>query len=129
MKNEIIYTEKATTPTGPYSQAIRNGNYVWLAGVCGDDPITGKIMGDGNMTIEAKYCMENLKATIEAAGGMMEQITKVRVFVTDIEQMPAFNAVYTQYFKDGYLPSRIAMEISRLCDGAHLEIEAEGVIG
>ena len=50
---DIIFTEKATAPTAPYSQAIRAGSTVYLAGVCGDDPATGKLMGSGDMTVEA----------------------------------------------------------------------------
>lgn len=128
MKKEIIYTEKAVAPTAPYSQAIRCGNRVFLAGACGDDPVTGEIMGDGDMKIEARYCMENLKATIEAAGGTMNDFTKVRVFVTDLAQLPDFNEVYETFFTDGYLPARIAMQIVALAGGAHLEVEAEAVL-
>ena len=75
---DIIFTEKATAPTAPYSQAIRAGSTVYLAGVCGDDPATGKLMGSGDMTVEAAYAMENLKNTLEAAGGPMEDIVKVQ---------------------------------------------------
>ena len=128
MKKEIIFTDEATPPTAPYSQAIRCGNQVFLAGACGDDPVTGEIMGNGDMKVEAKYCMDNLKAAIEAAGGTMNDIVKVRVFVTDITKMPDFNEVYPTYFEDGYLPARIAMQISALAGGAHLEIEAEVVL-
>ena len=85
-------------------------------------------MGSGDMKVEAKYCMDNLKATVEAAGGTMNDIVKVRVFVTDISQMPDFNEVYPTYFTDGYLPARIAMQISALAGGAHLEVEAEAIL-
>ena len=84
---EIIFTEKATKPTAPYSQAIKVGNTVYLAGVCGDDPVTEKIMGDGDMKIEATYALDNLKHTIEAAGGTMNDIVKVQVYVNDIDKM------------------------------------------
>lgn len=125
---EIIFTEKATSPTAPYSQAVRIGNIVALAGVCGDDPATGKIMGDGDIRIETKYAMENLKATITAAGGCMNDIIKVRVFINDIKKMGDFNSVYTDYFEDGYLPARVAMQIVCLAGEANLEIETDAVI-
>lgn len=125
---EIIFTKNATSPTAPYSQAVKTGGYVALAGVCGDDPVTGEIMGGGDMKIEAKYALDNLKATIEAAGGCMNDIVKVRVFVNDIDKMDDFNSVYTHYFENGYLPARIAMEIVKLAGGANLEIEAEAII-
>ena len=125
---EIIFTEKATKPTAPYSQAIKVGNTVSLAGVCGDDPVTEKIMGDGDMKIEATYALDNLKHTIEAAGGTMNDIVKVQVYVNDIDKMADFNAVYPSYFKDGYLPARIAMQIVGLAGGANLELDAIAVL-
>ena len=85
-------------------------------------------MGSGDMTVEATYAMENLKNTLEAAGGTMEDIVKVQVYVTDITKLPAFNAVYQRYFPVGHLPARIAMEISRLADGANLELDAIAVL-
>ncbi len=127
-KKEVIFTEKATKPTAPYSQAIKVGNTIYLAGVCGDDPITEKIMGDGDMKIEATYALDNLKHTIEAVGGTMNDIVKVQVYVTDINKMAEFNEVYPTYFRDGYLPARIAMQIAQLADGANLEIDAIAVL-
>ena len=127
-KKEVIFTEKATKPTAPYSQAIKVGSTVYLAGVCGDDPITEKIMGDGDMKIEATYALDNLKHTIEAVGGTMNDIVKVQVYVTDINKMAEFNEVYPTYFMDGYLPARIAMQIAQLADGANLEIDAIAVL-
>lgn len=124
---EVIFTEKATKPTAPYSQAVKVGNTVYLAGLCGDDPLTDKIMGDGDMKTETKYAMENLKNTIEAAGGTLNDIVKVNVFVTDIDKMKDFNEVYTQYFTD-YVPARIAMQVVKLAGGAQLELDAIAVI-
>ena len=126
---EIIFTEKATKPTAPYSQAIKCRNMIYLAGACGDDPKTDEIAGNGDMRIEASYCMENIKNTIEAAGGSMNDIVMVRVFVTDIDNMGAFNDVYVSYFKDGYLPARICMQVVKLAGGASLEVEAQAIIG
>lgn len=124
---EIIYTEKATAPTACYSQAVKFGNLVFLAGVCGDDPVTGEIMGEGDIKIEAKYALENLKATIVAAGGTLDDIGKVNVYINDIERMPEFNEVYSQYFKENP-PARIAMAVTAFTGGANLEIDAVAVI-
>lgn len=126
MEKEVIFTPKATKPTAPYSQAIKAGNTVYLAGVCGDDPETDMIVGDGDIKIETKYAMENLKNTIEAAGGTMEDIVMVSVFVKDINMMADFNEVYKTYFKA--LPARKAMQIVDLAGGANLELDAIAVI-
>ena len=111
MKKEIIFTEKATKPTAPYSQAVKVGNIVYLAGACGDDPKTDQIVGDGDIKIEAKYALENIKAAVEAAGGTMENIVKMNVFVKDIKMMKDFNEVYSTYFPVDP-PARIAMQIT-----------------
>lgn len=124
---EVIFTDKATSPTGPYSQAVKIGNVVYLAGVCGDDPKTGEIMGNGDMKVEAKYAMENLKNTIEAAGGKMSDIVKVNVVFTDGSKSADFNEVYNTYFPD-YKPARIAMIAAGLLGGANLELDAVAVI-
>ena len=124
---EVIFTEKATSPTGPYSQAVKIGNVVYLAGVCGDDPKTGEIMGNGDMKVEAKYAMENLKNTIETAGGKMSDIVKVNVVFTDGSKSADFNEVYKTYFPD-YKPARIAMIAAGLLGGANLELDAVAVI-
>lgn len=127
MKKEYIYTDKATAPTAHYSQAVRVDNTVYLAGLCGDDPATGEIMGSGDMSIEAKYAMENLVHTVEAAGGTLEDVVKINVFVTDLQTMPAFNEVYKSYFT-GKPPARIAMEVKGLAGGACLELDAIAVL-
>jgi len=123
MEKNVIFTEKATKPTAPYSQAIRVRNTVYLAGVCGDEPKTEIIMGDGDIKIETKYAMENLKNTIEASGGTMADIVKVNVYIKDIKKMAEFNEVYKNYFTE-YLPARIAMQVVDLAGGASLEIDA-----
>ena len=127
MKKEIIFTEKATKPTAPYSQAVKVGNIVYLAGACGDDPKTDQIVGDGDIKIEAKYALENIKAAVEAAGGTMENIVKMNVFVKDIKMMKDFNEVYSTYFPVD-LPARIAMQITDLAGGANLEIDGVAIL-
>jgi 2-iminobutanoate/2-iminopropanoate deaminase len=127
MEKEIVFTEKATKPTAWYSQAVKAGNVVFLAGACGDDPKTDEIVGNGDIKIETKYALENIKNTVEAAGGTMKDIVKINVFVKNIEMMKDFNEVYKEYFSKNP-PARIAMEISNLAGGANLEIDGIAVI-
>ncbi len=127
MKKEIIFTPNATKPTAPYSQAVKVGNVLYIAGACGDDPKTDQIVGDGDIKIETKYALENIKATVEAAGGKMEDIVKINVFVKDIKMMSDFNEVYKTYFPVDP-PARIAMQITDLAGGANLEIDGIAVI-
>ena len=127
MKKEIIFTPNATKPTAPYSQAVKVGNIVYLAGACGDDPKTDQIVGNGDIKIEAKYALENIKAAVEAAGGTMENIVKMNVFVKDIKMMKDFNEVYSTYFPVDP-PARIAMQITDLAGGANLEIDGVAIL-
>ena len=124
---EVIFTERATKPTAWYSQAIKVGNMVFFAGVCGDDPLTNQIMGDGDIKIETRYAMENLKYTVEAAGITMNDIVKVNVCVKDIKVMKELNEVYSEYFREKP-PARIAMEVRDLAGGANIELDAIAVI-
>ena len=127
MKKEIIFTEKATKPTAPYSQAVKVGNIVYLARACGDDPETDQIVGNGDIKIETKYALENIKAAVEAAGGTLENIVKMNVFVKDIKMMKDFNEVYKTYFPVDP-PARIAMQITDLAGGANLEIDGVAIL-
>ena len=84
-------------------------------------------MGGGDMKVEAKYAMENLKNTLGAAGGKMTDVVKVKVVFTDLEQATDFNEVYMTYFPD-YRPARIAMGVAGLLGGAHLELDAVAIL-
>ena len=127
MKKEIIFTEKATKPTAPYSQAVKVGNIVYLAGACRDLRNTDQIVGDGDIKIEAKYALENIKPAVEEAAGTMENVVKMNVFVKDIKMMKDFNEVYSTYFPVDP-PARIAMQITDLAGGANLEIDGVAIL-
>lgn len=124
---EMIFTEKATQPTSWYTQAVKKGNMVFLAGACGDDPVTGKIVGDGDIKIEAKAALENIKHTIEAAGGTLENIVKMQIYVKDLNMIPDFNEVYKTYFPENP-PARIAMAVKDFMGGANLEIDGIAIL-
>ncbi|WP_312045882.1 RidA family protein [Anaerotignum sp.] len=127
MKNEMVYTDKATKPTAWYSQAVKHGNLVFLAGACGDDPVTGEIVGNGDIKIEAKAALENIKHTIEAAGGTLENIVKMQVYVKDLSMLAEFNEIYKVYFPINP-PARIAMAVKDFMGGAHLEIDGIAIL-
>jgi len=127
MKKEMIFTEKATKPTSWYTQAVKHGNMVFLAGACGDDPVTGEIVGDGDIKIESKAALENIKHTIEAAGGTLENIVKMQVYVKDLSMISKFNEVYMTYFPENP-PARIAMAVKDFMGGANLEIDGIAIL-
>jgi 2-iminobutanoate/2-iminopropanoate deaminase len=119
---EIIATEKAPKAIGPYSQAIRFANLVFVSGQIPLDPKSGEIVG-GEIEVQAKQVLENLKAIVEASGMGLENVLKCSCFLQNIEDFARFNSVYATYFAD-VLPARETVEVSRLPKDVLVEISA-----
>lgn len=119
---EIIATEKAPKAVGPYSQAIRFANLVFISGQIPLDPKSGEMVG-GDIEVQAKQVLENLKAIVEASGMGLENVLKCTCFLQDIEDFARFNSVYATYFAN-VLPARETVEVSRLPKDVLVEISA-----
>lgn len=126
MRKEVIQSPKAAAPVGPYSQGIKVGDFVFVAGEKGIDPGTGKIV-QGGIAAETRQTLENIKAILEAAGASMSNVVRTQVFLTDIQEFGAMNAVYAEYFKADP-PGRTTVQVVALPAGAHVEIEATAVL-
>ncbi len=128
---EIIRAKGAPCPTsGPYSQAIKTGNTLFIAGISGEKPISWELAGGGeDITAETTQVMENLKAILEEAGGTLEDLVSVQLFIKDPAIMPEFNAVYRSYLKEGAFPTRIAAVVTGFVGTkANFELNAIAVI-
>ena len=119
---QAVYTDKAPRPVGPYSQAILIDGFLFVSGQIPIDPSTGKLI-DGTFEEKTRRVLENVKAIIEAAGGTLDDVVKVTVYLKDIGKFSEFNKVYSEYFK-GVPPARVVVEVSNLPLGADLEMEA-----
>ncbi|MCX8196346.1 MAG: Rid family detoxifying hydrolase [Acidilobaceae archaeon] len=119
---KYIYTPRAPKPIGPYSQGVLAGCFLFVSGQIPLDPQTGTMV-EGSFRDKARRTLENLKAIVEAAGGSLEKVVKVTVYVKDIRLFSEFNEVYSEYFS-GSLPARAVVEVSNLPRGAELEVEA-----
>jgi 2-iminobutanoate/2-iminopropanoate deaminase len=119
---EIIATEKAPQAVGPYSQAIRFANLVFVSGQIPMDPKSGEIVGQ-DIEVQAKQVLENLKAIIEASEMGLENVLKCTCFLQNMEDFARFNSVYATYFAD-VLPARETVQVARLPKDVLVEISA-----
>lgn len=122
-----IFTENAPAPIGPYSQAIRVDNFIFSSGQIGMDPQSGELKNN-SIEAETETALDNLKAVLEAAGASLSDVIKATVFIKDMNQFNAINAVYNAYFGDSK-PARSCVEVARLPKDANVEIEAIAVLG
>ena len=119
---EIIFTEKAPKPIGPYSQAIKIGNFLFISGQIPVDPESRKLV-EGDIGAQTHQVLKNIKAIVEAAGGTLNNVIKVTVYLDDMDDFAEMNEVYSQYFSESK-PTRAAIEVSRLPKNVKIEIEA-----
>jgi 2-iminobutanoate/2-iminopropanoate deaminase len=118
-----IRTEAAPAPVGPYSQAIRLGELIFVSGQIPLDPKTGKIV-PGEIEDEVRQVLANLKAVLEASGSGLDSVVKATVYLTDMSLFPRINAVYAEAFNTEPAPARATVEVSALPLGARVEIDA-----
>jgi 2-iminobutanoate/2-iminopropanoate deaminase len=121
MTKEIILTNDAPQPIGPYSQAVKYGNLIFTSGQIAINPKNNQIE---ETTIEGqtKQVLNNLKAVLEKAGVGMDNIIKTTVFLKDMNDFPAMNKVYGEFFEKEP-PARSAVEVARLPKDVKVEIE------
>nr|MBQ6241720.1 RidA family protein [Lachnospiraceae bacterium] len=116
-----IHTPHAPAAIGPYSQAIEVGNLIFVSGQIPVDPATGAFAGD-DITSQTHQSLKNLRAILEEAGSGLDKVAKTTVFLKDMNDFAAMNAVYAQYFSEPY-PARAAVQVGRLPKDALVEIE------
>jgi 2-iminobutanoate/2-iminopropanoate deaminase len=124
MSRSNITTDGAPAAIGPYAQGVRVGNLVFTAGQGGLDPITGQVV-PGGIKEQTARTLDNLKAILEAAGSSLGQVVKATVFLKDMNDFAAMNAVYASYFgtDSDTLPARTTVEVARLPRNLLVEIE------
>ena len=121
MTRTAIHTAEAPAAIGTYSQAIRAGNTVWLAGQIPLDPATMQLVS-GDIDAEIRRVFDNLKAVAAAAGGTLNDAVKVTVFLTDLAHFARVNEIMATYFDKPY-PARAAVGVAALPRGARVEME------
>ena len=119
---KVLATEKAPAAIGPYSQAVRGGDYVYVSGQLPIDPATGAFAGE-DIASQTKQSLTNIKAILESEGLTMANVVKTTVLLQNIGDFGAMNEVYATYFADA-APARAAFEVGKLPKDALIEIEA-----
>lgn len=127
MDKTIISTNNAPPAAGPYSQAVRTGNLLFLAGQVGLDPATGSLV-EGGVQAQTEQVMKNLQAVLAAAGATFAHAVKTTVFLADIADFAAMNEVYGRYVTPNP-PARSTFQVAALPRGALVEIELVAVTG
>ncbi len=122
MKKDIICTDKAPAPIGPYSQAVEANGTLYCSGQIPIDPVTGDIPE----TAEAQthLVLSNLRAVIEEAGAELEDVVKTTIFLTDLKLFASVNAIYGEYFDEANAPARSTVQVAALPKGVLIEIDA-----
>lgn len=117
----VIHTDLAPRAIGPYSQAIKAGNTIYLSGQIPLDPATMQMV-EGDIQVQAARVFENLKAVAEAAGATLNHAVKVNISLTDLGDFAAVNEVMARYFQEPY-PARACVQVAALPRGAAVEVE------
>lgn len=125
MSKQAIHSDAAPAAIGTYSQAIRHGSLVFLSGQIPLDPQTMEFI-DGDFEARTRQVFDNLKAVAEAAGGSLNQVVKLTIFLTDLNNFATVNAVMEDYFEQPY-PARAAVGVASLPKGA--DVEADAILG
>lgn len=125
-RREILIPENAPKPLGPYSHGVRSGGWVFASGTVGIDPATGKLV-PGGVAAETRQALTNLAGTLRAGGTALAHVVKTTVFLVDLGQFAAMNAVYAEFFPQDP-PARSTIQVGGLPGGAAVEIEAVAVV-
>lgn len=121
MPREAVVCREIAQPVGPFSPAVRSGEFVFLSGQVGQDPSTSKLVA-GGVSVQAEQIFKNLDAVLRASGKTLANVVRVGVYLTDMADYAAVNAVYGRHFEAPY-PARTAIAVAALPLGASVEID------
>jgi 2-iminobutanoate/2-iminopropanoate deaminase len=123
---KIIFTEKAPAPIGPYNQAVLVGNMLYTSGQIAINPLTNELVLE-DIETETEQVMENLKAVLEAAEMTFENVIKVSIFISDMNNFSKINTIYGAYFNEATAPARETVQVACLPKNVNVEISAIAV--
>ena len=120
---KAVITQEAPAPVGPYNQAVIAGGWLYCSGQIPLDPATGAMVGEGNVEAETRQVLRNLKAVLQEAGTEPSHVVRTTVFLVDLGDFQAVNAIYAEMFGDGVSPARACVQVAALPKGSKVEID------
>lgn len=127
MPKSIVKTEAAPAAIGPYSQAVRAGDFLFCSGQIPLDPATGQVV-EGDVVVQTERVMQNLDAVLKAAGAGLDHVVKTTIFLVDLGEFARVNETYAKYFA-GDPPARATVQVCALPRGVRVEVEAIAYLG
>jgi reactive intermediate/imine deaminase len=125
---QAICTADAPAPVGPYNQAVLAGGVLYCSGQIALDPTSGALVGEGDVEAETRQVLTNLQAVLGAAGATPAQVVRTTVFLIDLADFAAVNALYAEVFNGAVAPARACVQVAALPKGAKVEIDAIAVV-
>ena len=120
---KAVITQEAPAPVGPYNQAVIAGGWLYCSGQIPLDPATGTMVGAGNVEAETRQVLRNLKAVLQEAGTDPSKVVRTTVFLVDLGDFQAVNAIYAEMFGEGVSPARACVQVAALPKGSKVEID------
>ena len=120
---KVIKTSNAPEPVGPYSQAIKAGNFIYCSGQIAIDPVSNEINCIGNIEEETTQVLKNLLAVLDAGGAKAKDVIKTTIYLTDLKNFQTVNSIYSNFFNVDNPPARACVEVSSLPKGVLIEID------
>ncbi len=120
---KAIQTDLAPAPVGPYSQAVVAGDWLYCSGQIPLDPISGKIVGEGNAEEETRQVLKNLLAVLDASNANPTQVIRTTIYLVDLKDFEKVNRVYSEVFQSEASPARACVQVAALPKGARVEID------
>ena len=127
--HKAITTAEAPAPVGPYNQAVQAGGWLYCSGQIPLDPATGEMVGGGDVEAETRQVLRNLQAVLRAAGTEAARVVRTTVYLVDLADFQAVNAIYAEMFGSGVSPARACVQVAALPKGSRVEIDCIAWLG
>ncbi|MFG3817596.1 RidA family protein [Limnothrix redekei] len=128
MPKQVIQTDKAPNPVGPYNQAIVANGMLFASGQISIDPATNQLVHEGDVVAQTERVLQNLEAVLEAGGTGFANVVKTTIFLANMDDFAMVNAVYAQYFSEVTAPARATVEVARLPKNVLVEIDCTAIV-